>query len=77
MTQCQNKGTTTNHAQIYDKYTFPRSKDAVISRHKPDCNLQDTQKSAKALFFSVGNEGCGMSECGKGGEGVGERGIFF
>ena len=35
------------------------------------------------LFFSVGNDGCGMSECGKGGEGVaewvrvGKSGIFF
>ena len=28
--------------------------------------------ATKALFFSVGNLGCGMGECGKGGEGVGE-----
>jgi len=26
----------------------------------------------KALFFPVGNDGCGMSECGKGRVGVGE-----
>ena len=31
----------------------------------------------KALFFSVENKGCGMSECGKGEEGVGECSIFF
>jgi len=26
----------------------------------------------KALFFLVGNLGCGMGECGKGGQGMGE-----
>ena len=31
-----------------------------------------TDWRTKALFFSVGNLGCGMGECGKGGEGVGE-----
>ena len=34
----------------------------------------------KALFFSVGNLGCGMGECGKGGKKwvrVGKNGIFF
>ena len=29
-------------------------------------------KANNALFFSVGNLGCGMGECGKGGEGMGE-----
>ena len=29
-------------------------------------------ESTKALFFSVRNFGCGMGECGKGGEGMGE-----
>ena len=29
-------------------------------------------REMKALFFSVGNLGCGMGECGKRGEGVGE-----
>ena len=36
------------------------------------CQVHELFFSGKALFFSMENLGCGMGECGKGGEGVGE-----